>query len=197
MISNQYNYTNGMPLALIANLLCCDNQLAMIPNLSRKRLSVSSSYRYCDAPASKKRRRGVATKKTVRFAEENNTVAIKTVNREDLNSAWYQPMEVASFKQDSKNAVYELYRANGDASKLSKDHCIRGLENVVTPAAAMAHRKSRKERITAVLYQQKLQRETSTANPELLKLISSLFSQQKCDDAVHLAALDYTIWTQL
>jgi hypothetical protein len=197
MISNQYSDTkNAMPLAIVANMLCGDSEFAVTPSLSRKRLSVSSSYRCCDAPAFKKRRRDAAPKKTVRFAEENNTVAIKTVTREDLDCAWYQPMEVAFFKLDSKNSVYELYRANGDVSKLSKDHCIRGLENVVTPTAAMAHRKSRKERVAAVLYQQQLQRETSTANPELLKLISSLFSQQRCDDAVRLAALDSTVWTQ-
>ena len=196
MLSNQYNYTNSMPLSLLANLMNCDNDFSMIRTLSRKRLLDTNSYRCCDSPPNGKRRRVDDRKKTVRFAEEKNTINVTSVSQEDLKSTWYQPMEVSSFKQESKNAVYELHRVNGDWSKLSKDHCIRGLENVVTPTAAMVNRKNRKERIAAVLYQQQLQRDTSTSNPELLKLISSLFSQPKCEEAVRMAAMDSTVWTQ-
>ncbi|CAB9521250.1 expressed unknown protein [Seminavis robusta] len=202
MISNQFNcHTNTYPLAMISNMLSSNDYSFAAPIQSRKRLSFSSYRPACEGPASKKRRRVVTptpvvpAKKSVRFAEENNTFAFKMVNVEDLQNAWYQAREIASFKQDSKNTVYAFYRANGDYSKLPKEHCIRGLEHVVTPTAAMAQKKSRKERVTAVLYQQQLQRDTATSNPELLKLVSSLFSQQKSEDAVRMAAADSTIWT--
>ena len=140
-----------------------------------------------------KKRRLTATK--VRFSEESNTVTFKHVNSDDLKSAWYHPREIAAFKQDSKNSIYELYRVQGDLSRLrQEDFCIRGLEHVVTPMAAMAQKKSRKERVLAVLYQQQLQRDTCTSNPELLQLVSSLCSQAKCEEAVRMGLLDAQVW---
>lgn len=201
MISNHCTY-NTLPLAVVADMLC---EGALLVRPTRKRSlnafhSVkcsSSSYmqsEHCEAPASKKRR--LPVKKSVRFAEESNEVVFIMASREDLHSAWYHPAEIAAFKQDSKRSVYELYQANGDLSKVSKDHCIRGLEHVVTPRAAMAQKRARKERVSAVLIQQLLQRETSTSNPELLKLISRLISQPRCEEAAHRGAMDATIWAQ-
>ena len=189
MISNQQQYNlNTAPLTVVAQVLYYENEFRIVDCQSKKHLLHSDVAE----PASKKRK---LRQTKVRFSEESNQVAVKVATIEELRSTWYQQREIAGFKQDSKNSIYELYRAQGDLSNMSPDHCIRGLEHVVTPKAAMAQKRIRRERVTAVLFQQQLQRETATRNPELLKLVSSMFSQPRCEEAARMGARDCLVWS--
>lgn len=196
MISVQQQISiNTSPFAVLSNnnMLYCENEFRFTSADCKKRsLYHDIAVPTACAPASKKRK----LRRSVRFSEESNQVSVLTTSpsMEELRSTWYQQKEIAGFKQDSKNSIYELHRAQGDLSIMSPDHCIRGLEHVVTPRAAMAQKRIRKERVNAVLFQQQLQRETATSNPELLKLVSSMFSQPRCDEAVRMGAHDCLVW---
>ena len=180
MISNQHTF-NTLP----QEALCRDRGLALVLPLPRKRNCLTSNDDdIVKAPLNKKRR---LTKKSVRFAEESNQVAFKVASREEFRSTWYDAFEIASFKQDSKLSVYLHYYGG-------KDQCIRGLEHVITPTAAMAQRRARKERLSAVLIQQQLQRDTCTFSPELLRQVSLMFSAPRAEQAFEKGAMDAQIW---
>lgn len=155
------------------------------------------SYSNFEAPSPTKRRRRF--RKAVRFCEHVEIQMIDNHNHRD-RSTWYQRHELASFKQDSKTAIYALHAVRGDYSQLDQNdsqQCLRGLEYVLTPTAAYEQRKTRKERIAAVLYQQRVQKEMGLRNPEFLRMISCLMSEEKCEEARKLAVQDSQIWNQV
>ena len=209
MISTQQQLRiNTSPFTVITNnnMLRSDdnNEFRIVSSADSRKRSLHqdvAAIPLCLPPATKKRKK---LRRSVRFSEESNQVSVLDTSssssssslEEDPRSTWYQHHDIASFKQDSKNSIYELHRAQGNLSIMSPDHCIRGLEHVITPRAALAQKRIRQERVHAVLFQQQLQRATATSNPELLKLVSCMFSQPRCDEAVRMGAQDCLVWME-
>jgi hypothetical protein len=190
-----------------------NNRLMVVhpsPYLGKKR-ATNNAFISCDAHShfdegpspTKKRRR---FRKAVRFCEYVEILALDNHNHShshslsDRSTCWYQRHELASFKQDSKAAIHALHAVHGDFSQLDQNNsqqCLRGLEYVLSPTAAHEQRKARKERVAAVLYQQRIQKEMELANPEFLRMISCMMSEVKCEEARLLAAQDSQIWNQM
>lgn len=198
MMSNlQYQFYNTAPLFqqqqinMFASLLCQANGLFVYPDTNKRVFDQSDNHYYSNTndvampPASKKRKLTSHRPTKVRFSDKQ-IVAVEDV------SAWHNTQEIASFKRHAKQCVYHHHTAAASSQEPLDEFCIRGLENVLSPQAAIAQKKQRKERITAVLYQQQIQRETGSSNPELLKQISSLCSTNSCEDAVRRAG----VWHQ-
>ena len=121
---------------------------------------------------------GVPASKSASLTEYASQNTMKLLRRISATKSC-DPRSISAARLPLSNKTARIPFANytasraGDHTRMSSEHCIRGLEHVVTPRAATAHKKSLKERIFAVLFQQQLQRETATSNPELPEMISS------------------------
>lgn len=137
------------------------------------------------------------TTKQVRFANAKNDNDVKIgCSCEDT---WSTKRDLYRFKLDSKESIFALYKLGGNVEKLehSNEYTIRGLENFLSPTIANQQKQARKERISAVLCQQQLQRSMGTNNPEFLRMVSSLASERSSELAVQRGILDAQIWSEL
>ncbi|CAB9530067.1 expressed unknown protein (Partial), partial [Seminavis robusta] len=68
-------------------------------------------------------------KKSVRIAENRNTVLFRHVLESELKQTWYETKDYCDFKRDSKGTLNALHMAQGQLCLLNpQQHCIRGLE---------------------------------------------------------------------
>jgi len=212
MISSQHYHLNSVlvpfavptKITMISSSSCiddlkkggCPSGYCLVDAVNFKKRSNFGTVAPAQAPASKKRR--LQRTRKVRFWEDSDKISVptETTTDEEARTLWYQPHDVAGFKQEAKACIYELRRARGNVAKMSPEYCIRGLENVVSPAAAADQRQCRQERLRAVLLQQDLQRATAMSNPELLKMVSTIYSQLQCDEAQRMGARDFLVWRE-
>lgn len=143
-----------------------------------------------------KKRRYVPIKKSVRFAEENNTVLYRHLSIDDLRQAWLSPEEYHAIRLDNLITLAAIKQVDGAIALLNPDSvCIRGLEGVIVRFLFKTAHRSQRMYTRCILQQQHVQRQLSGGkiDPEALKTLSLLLSKRDGDRAQEMAILDKSI----
>ena len=131
------------------------------------------------------------TKKSVRIAENRNTVLYRHVHESELNQTWYQSKDYLEFQKDSTGTLAAFHMAQGQLFQLDpQGHCIRGLEARIS-AGVLELRKTRiRTNVQVVLDQQRVQKFHGINDPDMIATVSRLFSKQSRQNALSMGALD-------
>lgn len=133
-----------------------------------------------------------AAKKSVRFAGAVEVALKKSSSQEELNSAWYAPLEYKSFQIDSRRSL-KAVTSNlcGDANAYdASEHCLRGLESCLSPQLYQSRKEHKRNIVEQVLKEQLLHRLVGIQDPERLAFRSRAISHQAQERALLLAVVD-------
>jgi hypothetical protein len=120
------------------------------------------------------------TKKTVRFAKCNRTVAIQRNyrNDEEKRNLWYQPSEYAEIDQEVVQSIQALAIVHGDFANLDHNrYCLRGLEMKTSKRITQLRHLRACISVRAVLDQQQAQRRNGVSDPDMLGDVSRKFTE--------------------
>jgi hypothetical protein len=134
------------------------------------------------------------TKKSVRIAENHNTVLFRHVLDSELKQAWYQSKDYNDFQRDSRGTLDAFHMAQGQLCRLDPQYyCLRGLEAHVS-AGVLEQRQSRiRTNVQVVLDQQQFQRFHGIKDPDMVANVSRMFSKNSRQHALSMGALDNSL----
>lgn len=163
--------------------------------LSKKRpLSFESTV--CDSRqfvVRKKKRPALQLSKAVRFAKEKRVHAMRETDDDDFpNCCWYQEQDYERIKQDNRETLVALSKANGKIATIdATEHCIRGLEvhiNVLLLQIPFGNHQ--RKVVQSVLSLQQTQRKMQSHDAVALREMSLIISKQDKLKAWKVATID-------
>jgi hypothetical protein len=136
------------------------------------------------------RKRIRRSKKSVRFATDNNEMKYRHITKEDLENAWLKPQDWERSKAECKEAIACLIKCNGDLALMDLErHCLRGLEEYIS--TVLFRRGSRQKTIVRkVVYVQHIQRKSGVKDQVALKEAYLELSKKHRRRALKRAAVD-------
>jgi hypothetical protein len=133
-------------------------------------------------------------KKSVRIAENRNTVLFRHVLDSELKQTWYESKDYDKFQKDSKGTLNALKQAQGNLAHLDADkHCIRGLEAHVSSSILQLRKMRIYSTVKVVLDQQRVQRHQGISDPNMLSAVSMMFSSRSRQHALSMGSLDNSL----
>ena len=133
-------------------------------------------------------------RKSVRFADNRNTVLFRHVMDSELKQTWYESKDYSDFKKDSRGTINALQQAHGQLCHLDpQQHCIRGLEAHVNDSILMLRQTRIRTNVQVVLDQQRSQKFHGIKDTNMLGAVSMMFSKQSRQVALSMGALDSTM----
>lgn len=133
------------------------------------------------------------TKRNVKFASKVKSFR-RTISKKDSKCLWYKQDDYTSFEQGIRDTLRALSEVKGDLSKLNPaKYCVQGLEQQLTRRQAVRRRMHTMQRTQAILHQQNYQRYYGINDPDALKSVSRLFSQQETKRAHMRAVLNHSL----
>lgn len=124
----------------------------------------------------------------VRFPSNPVSGIAVCIATEDFGQNWYSIEDLVSFKIERRNVVCALRQAGGKIPDTAL--CVRGFEDYVSQATAIAKRQSIKNTIKAVLLEQERQRSEGLRDETKLAMISQLETGQLKRKAEHFGLCD-------
>jgi hypothetical protein len=140
-------------------------------------------------PPAKKRR---LAKKTVRFAEDRNTVRSRHVSTEDLNKSWLQPEEYEKIRENNWATLRAIKSVGGNVSGLDVNKvCVRGLE-LIFGVVVFNNTSQRKQPEFAekILMQHRVEKDLGFSDPDSLRILSRALSKVDQARALKIASID-------
>jgi hypothetical protein len=141
-------------------------------------------------PPAKKRRR--LAKKTVRFAEDRNSVRSRHVSTEDLNKSWLQPEEYEKIRENNWATLRAIKSVGGNVSGLDINKvCVRGLELII--GIVVFHSTSRRKQpefAEKILIQHRVEKDLGFSDPDSLRILSQALSKADQARALKIASID-------
>ena len=139
----------------------------------------------------KRRRVTKKNKKSVRFAEENNTIRTRHVSNDDLLNAWLQSHDYDQIKLNNRTSLLTLQSTNGDISNLDINTvCVRGLEKLISVYLFNGNHLSQQKHAKHILMQQQVEKSLGISDPDGLRSLSVALSKADRARAVTIAKID-------
>jgi hypothetical protein len=138
---------------------------------------------------SKKRR---MAKKTVRFAEDRNTVRSRRASDDDLNTSWLQREEYEKIRADCWATVRAVQSVRGNITGLDVNKvCTRGLEKTICTLVFKGPGGNKRRKITkTILMQHQVEKDLGFSDPDCLRILSQALSKTDQETALIMASID-------
>ena len=179
-------------------------ELHLVSSFSERKRVAPFSLRKYDMQSPLKKHRSLYVKRTiplkvrksVKFAKQA-TSRSRSISKTDLEKAWYQPKDYDGFEQEMRDTIRAVTLVNGDIACLNPTKfCIQGLEQQLTKRQIFRRRMHAVQYTNAILHQQDYQRFSGINDPQSLRVVSEMFSQQEAKRAYMRAVIHHSFTEQ-